>query len=47
MLEAAGMGICMGNGSPELKKIADDVCLSVGENGLYKAFLKYHLIDEL
>ena len=38
MLQAAGLGICMGNGSEALKKVADQVCLPVGEDGLYKAF---------
>lgn len=46
MMEAAGLGICMGNGSRELKKMADDICPSVQEDGIYHAFLKYHLIHE-
>ena len=46
MLQTAGLGICMGNGSPELMKLADDVCGSVGAAGLYRAFLKYGLIGE-
>lgn len=44
MVETAGFGVCMGNGSPKLKRLADDVCPSVGEDGLYRAFLKYGLI---
>lgn len=44
MLETAGLGICMQNGSEELKKIADDVCPSVKEDGIMQAFMKHHLI---
>ncbi len=46
MLETAGCGICMGNGSPALKELADDVCPPVGKEGLYRAFLKYGLITD-
>lgn len=44
MLETAGLGICMENGSKELKKLADDICPSVKEDGIRKAFLKHQLI---
>ncbi len=44
MLETAGFGICMENGSRLLKEIADDICPSVTENGIYQAFLKHHFI---
>lgn len=44
MLEAAGLSICMQNGSDELKKIADDICPSVREDGIRHAFLKHHLV---
>lgn len=44
MLEMAGLGICMENGNEELKKLADDICPSVKENGIRSAFLKYHLV---
>lgn len=44
MLEAAGLSICMRNGSEELKKLADDICPSVQESGIHYAFLKHHLI---
>lgn len=44
MLEAAGISICMQNGSENLKKLADDICPSVQENGIYNAFLKHHLV---
>lgn len=43
MLESAGLSICMGNGSEELKQIADDVCPALGEDGIREAFLKYGL----
>ena len=44
MLETAGLGICMQNGSEDLKKLADDICPSVREDGIYNAFCKYHLM---
>ena len=40
-----GLGICMANGSADLKKIADEVCPAVDEGGLYKAFVQHGLID--
>ena len=44
MLQTAGLGICMGNGSEALKKIAGEVCAPVGEDGLYRAFAQHGLI---
>ena len=44
MLQTAGLGICMANGSQALKKIARHICPSVKEDGLYKAFEKLSLI---
>lgn len=44
MIDTAGLGICMGNGSGELRKIADDVCPPVWNDGIRSAFLKYRLI---
>ena len=44
MLEAAGLSICMANGSETMKKLADDICPSVGENGIREAFVKHRLI---
>lgn len=44
MLETAGLGICMENGCQEMKEIADDICPSVTEDGIYRAFEKYNLI---
>lgn len=46
MLEIAGLSICMGNGNEQMKKLADVVCPSVAEDGIYRTFLKYHLIEE-
>lgn len=45
MLETAGLGICMRNGSEELKKTADDICPTVGEDGISSAFIKHHLTE--
>lgn len=44
MLETAGLSICMENGSGELKKLVDDVCPCVQQDGIRAAFLKHHLI---
>ena len=44
MIQTAGLGVCMGNGSEALKKIADEVCPPVGEDGLYRAFERHGLI---
>lgn len=44
MLLTAGLGICMGNGSPLLKEKADAVCPAVQEDGLYAAFAQHGLL---
>lgn len=44
MIQTAGLGICMGNGSEALKKIAHEVCPPVGEDGLYRTFERHGLI---
>lgn len=44
MLEKAGLSICMANGSEEMKSLVDDICPSVGENGIREAFVRHHLI---
>lgn len=44
MMEAAGISVCMENGSGKLKKLADDVCPSVKEDGIYHSFRKLHLL---
>lgn len=44
MMSVAGVSVCMANGNPELKIVADDICPAVTEDGLYKAFEKYGLL---
>lgn len=44
VMEAAGYSVCMGNGSDTLKKLADEVCPAVEQDGLYHAFSKLGLI---
>lgn len=44
MLETAGLSICMANGNEAMKKIADEVCPAVTEDGIWKSFQKHHLI---
>ena len=46
MLETTGLSICMENGSEEAKKIADEICPSVTENGLYQAFNAHGLLKK-
>ncbi len=46
MIETAGLGICMENAGAGLRKCADDICPSVQNDGIYRAFLKYCLIHE-
>ena len=46
MLETAGLSICMGNGSDEVKRISDEVCGPVTANGLYHAFYRHGLCRE-
>lgn len=44
MLQTAALGICMENGSTELKRLADEICSPFNEDGLYKSFEKLNLI---
>lgn len=44
MMEAAGLSICMENGSERLKELADDVCGTVSADGIYQSFRKYGLL---
>lgn len=44
MLESCAVGVAMGNGGDEIKKIADFVTDSVDEDGLKNAFIKLGLI---
>ncbi|WOF22815.1 HAD family hydrolase [Microbacterium betulae] len=44
MLRAVGLGIAMGNGTPEAKEAADEETEAVGDDGLAKAFARHGLI---
>lgn len=44
MIETVGCGVAMGNASEQLKKIADRICKSVDEDGIYDEFIKLGLI---
>ena len=44
MLEAAGTGVAMGNATENVKNIADVVCGSVADEGIYHYCLDHHLI---
>ena len=46
LLLATGLGIAMENGSAELKKIADAVCGTVQEDGIYKELVNREIIKE-
>lgn len=44
MMQYAGISVAMGNACRELKRMADRVCKSVEEDGIYYEFLKMGLI---
>lgn len=44
MMETVGTGICMANGSEQLKAMADDICPAYDRDGIKTAFIKYDLI---
>lgn len=44
MLQAVGHGVAMGNATDNVKEIADDVCGSVAEDGIYYYCKEHHLI---
>ena len=44
MLQAAGLGIAMGNAEPQLKEMADQICESCEEDGIAKALARMKLI---
>ncbi len=46
MIEHCAIGIAMGNAADDLKQAAGDVTDDIDENGLYKAFIRYGLIQE-
>lgn len=43
MLEAAGTGVAMGNGGPEILAVADFVTTAVNEEGISQAFAHFNL----
>lgn len=44
MMETAGHSVCMENGSEILKKLADEICPRVEQDGLFQAFSKLGFI---
>ncbi len=46
MLKTVALSICMADGSPKMKELADDVCPPVKEDGLYQGFVKHGLCGE-
>ena len=45
MIQTVGFGVCMANGSPNLKRQSDLVCPAVEEDGLAWAFQKLGLVE--
>ena len=46
-LQAVGTGVAMGNAAPQLKAVADFVCGSVSQDGVYHYCVEQGLIDRL
>ena len=44
MIETAGVGVCMANGSEALKRVSGMVCPAVGEKGIAEAFRTLKLV---
>lgn len=44
MLEAAGIGVAMGNGTDRIKELADHVTTPLLDNGVYNALKSYNII---
>ncbi len=44
MIETVGCSICMENGAEKLKAMSDEVCPSVTDDGLWKAFERHGLL---
>ena len=44
MMSHAGVSVAMGNACREIKEMADVICRSVQEDGIYRAFRKHQLI---
>ena len=47
MLEYAGYGIAMGNGTPEAKQVADYVTTDLADDGIYHALAHFGLIGSM
>lgn len=45
VLQTVGTGVAMGNATPKLKAVADDVCGPVHEDGIYRYCVEHGLID--
>jgi hydroxymethylpyrimidine pyrophosphatase-like HAD family hydrolase len=45
MMERAGLGIAMGNGSKECREAADYVTEDISDDGLYKALVRFGFIE--
>lgn len=45
MIQYVGCGVAMGNACEALKEVADDITDSVDQDGIYKSFEKYHLMN--
>ena len=46
LVQAGGIGVSMGNGTPELKACADYITDTVENDGFVKAIEKFVLIEE-
>lgn len=44
MIEFAAVGVVMGNGTDQLKALADRLCPAIDEDGIYEGFRALHLI---
>lgn len=44
MLQAVGRGVAMGNATEDVKRISDDICGHVAEDGIYVYCKEHHLI---
>ena len=47
MLLSVGTGVAMGNASPQLKEVADEICKDVAEDGIYDSRLTHVLIRRI
>ncbi|XXQ67712.1 Cof-type HAD-IIB family hydrolase [Neisseriaceae bacterium B1] len=47
MIAAAGFGVVMANGEPELKAIADHICPAAVDDGIYRALVDLGVIEDV